>query len=111
MNLRSGFVVSVVRTVLFFATFDRIEQLPNEAEFFTCTVLHMLSGTVHAELKEDERCTGMLDTSFSEGLSFACLRDTFGGDVTSVNFFPISVTVEDCCFFDELLDTSDDEEE
>lgn len=111
MNFRSGFVVRVVKTELFFATFARIEQLPNEAEFFTCTVLHMLSGTVHAELKDDERCTGMLDASLSAGHSFVCLLDIFGGDVMSANFLPISVTVDDCCFFDELFDTSDDDEE
>lgn len=42
----------------FFATFVRSEQLLKEAEFLTCVVLLILSGTVQAALKEADRCTG-----------------------------------------------------
>lgn len=117
VNLSRGFVVKLVKTELFLATFVSIEQLLNEAEFFTCIVLLTLSGTVHAELNEDDRCTGMLDASFSIRVrSFArcCWLPSvpFDGDaVTSASFLPISVTVDECCFFEELFDTSDDEEE
>lgn len=113
VNLSKGFAVRLVKTELFFATFARIEQLLNEAEFFTCIGLPTLNGTVHAELNEDDRCTGMLDASFSITASFVRWPPTVAadGDVTSASFLPISVTVDECCFFDELFDTSDDEEE
>lgn len=42
----------------FFATLVNSEQLLKDAEFLTCVVLLILSGTVQAALNEADRCTG-----------------------------------------------------
>lgn len=47
----------------FFATLVSSEQLLNEAEFLTCVVLLILSGTVQVALNDAERCTGTPDAS------------------------------------------------
>lgn len=47
----------------FFATFVSSEQLLKDAEFLTCVVLLILSGTVQVALNEADRCTGAPEAS------------------------------------------------
>lgn len=107
----SGCAVSeAVRPDPFLATFDRMEQLLNDAEFFTCVALLMLNGTVQDELNEADRCTGTVESVVPFVLPFCC--DCTTGLAAAALLLPIIVTVEccdDCCR--EPFDTSDDEEE
>lgn len=54
-NFNSEEAVSDPLSPDFFATLDSSEQLLNDAEFLTCVVLLMLSGTVQAALNEADR--------------------------------------------------------
>lgn len=55
-NLSSGCaLMEALNTDPFLVTLESREQLLNEAEFLTCVVLLMLSGTVQEELKEADR--------------------------------------------------------
>lgn len=54
-NFNSELAVNDPLSPDFFATLDSSEQLLNDAEFFTCVVLLMLSGTVQAALNDADR--------------------------------------------------------
>lgn len=55
-NFSSGCaVIEAVKPAPFLVTLERMEQLLNEAEFFTCVILLILSGTVQVELNEADR--------------------------------------------------------